>query len=101
MNLQEIDFCDETSDDVFDFLDSLKISRNMYVRHVSELPFGRWNSYVHVCHYDDSISCEVLVNCLGVNNMAGSGNHEPASKEVWAFKVKNGYLVTDELAIYF
>jgi len=101
MKLQDIDYCEETWDDIDDFINSLRISKDIYTLYRENLPEGEWQKSKYVCNSNPSLFADVLIKYLGVKNMAGSGCHEPASKEVWAFKVRNGYLITDEMTIYF
>lgn len=90
-NLHEVDYNEENADFFADCIHDLRISPDL--------------SYDFKELLEDGFSDELYIEELGIfvrsmgkgviNTSAGS--HCPVAVEVWAIKVGNGYLVTDEI----
>jgi len=98
--MNEVDYTDEKDDCFYDWIQDLRISRDI--------------SYEFKETLDNGFSCEFEVNGLGVDCDKSvvirskslsitnpSHGNVPLSNEIWAIKVGNGYLVTNPIAFSF
>lgn len=100
MNMQEVNYTDDTADDFYDWIQGLRISRDISYefKEIVDSSFGKEyvvDGFGLNCNY----SAVIRSKPLRITNP--SHGNVPTSNEIWAIKVGNGYLVTDPIAFSF
>ena len=88
----------DDSDEVYDFIESLKISRDAFWKFQQSIGDDFTGEYEYVCHSNESASAMVNIKQLGVTNLS-AGGHCPASNEIWAIMISNGFMVSDKIQV--
>ncbi|MGL4753317.1 MAG: hypothetical protein ACRCXB_13095 [Aeromonadaceae bacterium] len=94
----DLKYSDDDSDDVYDFIESLKISRDAFWVFRKELPDDFDGDFEYTCHSNESAKAMVSIKSLGVSNLS-AGGHCPASNEIWAIEISNGFMVSDKIQV--
>lgn len=98
--MQNVNYTDDTEDNFYDWIQDLRISRNIsfsFKEHVGE-DFAP-DFVVEGLGLNCNKSITIRSKSLGITNP--SHGNVLLSNEIWAIKVGNGYLVTDPISFSF
>lgn len=98
MNLSDTNFTEDDSDLFYDWVESLMISKDIWWRFQESLDESKFSDEFEYSRHDDSEhSATVRSYHIKTINLSSEYGHDPASCEVWALKVANGWLITDPI----
>ncbi len=100
MNIQEVNYTEENEDDFYDWIQDLRISKDISYTYQSDVS----STFSDLYEVDElGLHCDksALIRSKSVSITNPSRGNVSLSSEIWAFKIGNGYLVTDPIAFSF
>lgn len=100
MSMQVVDYTEENDDDFYDWIQDLRISKDISYTYQSDVD-STFSELYEVSELGLNCDKSAVIRAKSVRITNPSHGNVLLSSEIWALKIGNGYLVTDPIAISF